>query len=243
MDKIWRLIEHGEMTPEANMAFDEALLKAHAEGITGPVLRFYQWSPPAISLGYFQKTEGINQAALDKYGISLVRRITGGRAVLHKDDLTYSIVARAGIDTPLGVEESYHYLCQGILEGLAFLGVKASLGSEKAVAPFPIFCFAVSTRGDITWQGKKIVGSAQKRDGSSLLQHGSILLKPQLNLLEEIFSLGNNDQIELLKQKLTSLEEILNRPVNPEEVKDAFIKGFEQALGKNFERCDISQAT
>jgi len=222
------------MSPETNMAFDEALLKGNVEGITGPVLRFYQWSPPAISLGYFQKIKDINLVALDKYGISLVRRITGGRAVLHKDDLTYSIVARAGIDTPLGVEDSYRYLCQGILEGLALLGIEASLGLEKAMAPFPVICFSVSTRGDITWRGKKIVGSAQKRDGISLLQHGSILLKPQVDLLAEIFSLSNSDQIELLKHKVTSLEEILGVPVSPEEVKNALIKGFKKAFGIRF---------
>ncbi len=243
MDKVWRLIEHGAMSPKVNMDIDEALLKKHTGGITGPVLRFYQWSPPAISLGYFQKTGSINQAALDKYGISLVRRITGGRAVLHKDDLTYSIVARAGEDTPLGVEESYRYLCRGLLEGLTLLGVQAALGSEKAVAPFPASCFAVSTKGDITCQGKKIIGNAQKREGSSLLQHGSILLKPQADLLAEVFSMGGCSQTELLKQKMASLEEILNRPVNPKEVKNAFIKGFEQALGIKFERCDISQVT
>lgn len=243
MDKIWRLIEHGGMPPEANMAIDEALLKEHAGGRTGPALRFYQWSPPAVSLGYFQKTGGINQAALDEYGISLVKRVTGGRAVLHWGDLTYSIVARAGEDTPLGVEDSYRHLCRGLLAGLALLGVKASLGSEKAAAPFPASCFAVSTGGDITWQGKKIAGSAQKREGLSLLQHGSILLKPQADLLAEVFSPGGRAQTELLKQKVASLEEILGRPVTPEEVKNTLIKGFEQALGITFERRDISPAT
>jgi len=210
------------------MAIDEALLKDVA---AGPTLRFYQWSPPAVSLGYFQKTDGISQAALDKYGIAMVRRVTGGRAVLHWGDLTYSIVARAGEDTPLGVEDSYRFLCRGILAGLALLGVDATLGSEKASAPFPASCFAVSTGGDITWHGKKIIGSAQKREGGALLQHGSILLKSQAHLLAEIFSPAGGSQTEILTQKVACLEEIMGRPVSPDEVKKALIKGFEQALG------------
>lgn len=225
------------------MAIDEAMLKDVAAGAAGPTLRFYQWSPPAVSLGYFQKTDGISQAALDKYGIALVKRVTGGRAVLHWGDLTYSIVARAGEDTPLGVEDSYRFLCRGILAGLALLGVEATLGSEKASAPFPASCFAVSTGGDITWHGKKIVGSAQKREGGALLQHGSILLKPQTHLLAEIFSPAGGSQIEMLTQKVASLEEALGRTATPDEVKITLIKGFKQALGISFERCVTSPAT
>lgn len=224
------------------MAIDVALLKDVAAGAAGPALRFYQWDPPAVSLGYFQKTDGISRAAMEKYGIVMARRATGGRAVLHWGDLTYSIVARAGGDIPPGVEDSYRFLCRGILSGLAMLGVDATLGSEKASAPFPASCFAVSTAGDITWRGKKIVGSAQKREGGALLQHGSILLKPQAHLLAEIFSPEGGGRAGMLAQKVASLEEALGRTVSPAEVKNNLIKGFERALGIRFERCDASPA-
>ncbi len=236
MGKVWRLIIHGELSPELNMYIDEALLQAHVRGECLPTLRFYRWFPPAVSLGYFQKEDGISGKALEKMGIKIVRRSTGGRAVLHWGDLTYSIVARAGEDTPYDLVESYRYLCRGLLAGMSLLGVEASHGEERFSAPFPDSCFAVSTPGDITWRGKKFIGSAQRRAGDFLLQHGSILLKPQGDLLAQIFSREEGFGPALLKDKVTSLEEILRRPVTPEKVTCAVIKGFEQALGISFSR-------
>jgi lipoate-protein ligase A len=234
MDKEWRLITHGELAPKLNMDIDETLLQAHARGERPPTLRFYRWLPPAVSLGYFQKEGGMSRKVLEEMGIEMVRRSTGGRAVLHYGDLTYSIVARAGEDTPYDLVESYRYLCRGLLAGMALLGVEASMGSEKPASPFPDSCFAVSTPGDITWRGKKFIGSAQRRLGDFLLQHGSILLKPQGDLLARIFSRGEGSGLPLIKDKVTSLEEILGRPVAPEKVIHAVMTGFEQALGIGF---------
>ncbi|MFZ5596472.1 MAG: lipoate--protein ligase family protein [Bacillota bacterium] len=234
MGNVWRLIIHGELSPRLNMDIDEALLQAHTRGECPPTLRFYRWSPPAVSLGYFQKKDGISPKALEEMGIEVVRRSTGGRAVLHWGDLTYSIVARAGKDTPIDLLESYKYLCQGLLAGMSLLGVEAFLGSEKPSSPFPGSCFAVSTPGDITWRGKKFIGSAQKRVGDFLLQHGSILLKPQGDLLTRIFSGEKGSGSASLKEKVTSIEEILGEPVTPEKVICAVMAGFERALGISF---------
>jgi lipoate-protein ligase A len=105
--KHWRLIESGPGEPAWNMAVDEALVVSHSQGDCPPVLRLYTWTPPALSLGYFQKTAGIRFDLLEKLGIVPVRRSTGGRAVLHFGDLTYSIIARVGQDTPQGLAVSY----------------------------------------------------------------------------------------------------------------------------------------
>jgi len=230
MGNVWRLIIHGEMAPKLNMDTDEALLLAHARDECPPTLRFYRWSPPAVSLGYFQKEDGISGEDLKEMGIEVVRRSTGGRAVLHWGDLTYSIVARSGEDTPFDLAESYRYLCRGLLAGMALLGIEASLGGDKPASPFPDSCFAVSTPGDITWRGKKFIGSAQKRVGNFLLQHGSILIKPQGDLLARIFCREKGSGPSFLKEKVTSLEEILGEPVAPEKVICAVMAGFEQAL-------------
>lgn len=234
--KVWRLIIHDALEPQTNMDIDEALLAGQSVAGSIPALRFYRWSPPAVSLGHFQKEEGLNQKVLDELGIVTVRRVTGGRAVLHWGDLTYSVTARAGRDTPAGLAESYRYICRGLLAGLALLGVDASFGEEEYGAPFPASCFALATPGDITWQGRKIIGSAQKRIGDTLLQHGSILLKPQGELLAKIFS--RPSESELLTRKVTSLEEIMARPVTAGEVMEAVIAGFKQELGIIFARED-----
>lgn len=237
----WRLIEHGPGEPAWNMAVDEALVILHARGDRPPVLRLYNWEPPALSLGYFQKTAGVRFDLLDRLGIVPVRRVTGGRAVLHFGDLTYSLVACAGKDTPQGLAESYRYLCDGLLAAFASLGIEARLGSEKPGAPMPASCFAVATPGDITWRGRKFVGSAQKRFGSSLLQHGSILLRSQEKILAEIFAGEGRDESEALMEKVTCLEDILGRRVDPEEVSEVLIRGFKDTLKVGFQPDELSE--
>lgn len=234
MGKKWRLIIHGDLAPKLNMEIDGALIRAHSRGECPPTLRFYRWNPPALSLGYFQEEGGLPADILREKGIEVVRRITGGRAVLHMGDLTYSVVARAGEDTPFDLEDSYRYLCRGLLAGMALLGISASLGGERPAAPFPGSCFAVSTPGDITWQGKKFIGSAQKRMGNSLLQHGSILIRPQGDLLARIFCREGEAGTDQLREKVTSLEEILGGPVAVEKVIFTVVEGFQQALGIDF---------
>lgn len=236
----WRLIEHSPGEPAWNMAVDEALVTLYARSDRPPVFRLYTWGPPALSLGYFQKTAGIRFDLLDRLGIVPVRRVTGGRAVLHFCDLTYSLVARAGEDTPRGLADSYRYLCGGLLAAFAFLGIDARLGSEKPGAPMPASCFAVATPGDITWRGRKFVGSAQKRFGSSLLQHGSILLRSQEKILAEIFAGDGQGESEALLEKITCLENILGRRVEPEEVSKALISGFKNALNIEFQPDELS---
>lgn len=235
MAQPWRLIESGPGDPAWNMAVDEALVTRHARGENTPVLRLYTWSPPALSLGYFQKLTGIRFDVLEKLGIVPVRRSTGGRAVLHYGDLTYSLVVSLDRDIPQGLVESFRYLGQGLLATFASLGIEAGFGSERLKKPFPAACFALATPGDITWHGRKFVGSAQKRFDSTILQHGSILIRSQGEILCEIFSNTEKVKPQALLEKITCLEEILNRQVELEEVAEALTKGFKNALNIEFQ--------
>ena len=227
----WRLIDHPAMEPALNMAVDEAILKAHAGGETPPTLRFYTWDPPALSLGRMQRDPGVNAHAMKRLGVVAVRRTTGGRAVLHLGDLTYSVVATAGRDTPYSLEASYRYLCRGLVEALARLGVKVDFGLEKTGRNPAASCFAAAAAGDLTWQGKKFVGNAQKRLGNCLLQHGSILLAPQEKELQELFRDQNPAILARLRRNVTSLDSILGRRITRDEIKRVLVEGFSEGLG------------
>ena len=230
MSRQWRLINDGPGDPAWNMAVDEALARMHNERSSLPTLRLYTWAPPALSLGYFQKTGGIRFDELNRLGIVPTRRITGGRAVLHLGDLTYSITISSAGEMPVGVSASYRYLCRGLLAAFDTLGINASLGEERSRRGSPDACFALSTGADIILNGRKFVGSAQKRLGSSLLQHGSILLRPQIETLGCIFENGETRSKEMLSAKITCLEDILGRSIDPEEVALAIAEGFAHAL-------------
>ncbi|MCX5805409.1 MAG: biotin/lipoate A/B protein ligase family protein [Proteobacteria bacterium] len=226
----WRLIKDGPGDPAWNMAVDEALVRVHNEQSSLPILRLYTWSPPALSLGYFQKTDNIRFDELKRLGIVPVRRITGGRAVLHFGELTYSIIISGTGEIPVGVSASYRYLCRGLLVAFSMLGIDADPGSERSGRGSPDACFALSTGADIVFNRRKFVGSAQKRIGSIILQHGSILLRSQLEILDRIFENSETRSNETLSRKITCLEDILARSINPDEVAHAIIEGFAQAL-------------
>lgn len=235
MAQHWRLIDSGPGDPSWNMAVDEALVTRQARGESPPTLRLYTWNPPALSLGYFQKMAGIRFDVLERLGIMPVRRSTGGRAVLHYGDLTYSLSVSLGRDIPPGLVDSFRYLCQGLLDTFASLGIEARLGSDRLKKPFPAACFALATPGDITWHGRKFVGSAQKRFESTILQHGSILIHSQAKVLSEIFSDTERVTPQALLEKITCLEEILERRVELAEVAEALINGFKRALNIEFQ--------
>jgi len=233
----WRLLDTGALPASVNMAIDEALLRLHVKGESPPTLRFYQWRPPAISLGALQRQPGFDVGACRRAGLDVVRRLTGGRAVLHLNDLTYSIVAGTQEGIPLTLADAYRLLCRGLLAGFHLLGVEAELGREQVRADQPDVCFLRSLIGDIVFGGKKFVGSAQTWQGSSLLQHGSILLEPQAEIWAEL--LGTNDEArqghrKYLAERITSLGEILNVVPPISTVKGYLAQGMAQILGVVF---------
>lgn len=185
-----------------NMALDEALLECLASGASGPALRFYGWSPPALSLGYSQSAEDVDFEACERLGVDVVRRPTGGRAVLHVAELTYSITAPAGSES---VAASYCRISRAIGRAIARLGVSASVepGTSKARSAD---CFAVSTAADLVVDGRKIVGSAQVRRRGFLLQHGSIKLEPASLQVSQVLRLSG------ATSRLATLSDFLGQP-------------------------------
>jgi lipoate-protein ligase A len=220
------------------MAIDQALLRLHERGESPPTLRLYGWNPPAVSLGYFQRRPGLDPAACRRLGLDVVRRPTGGRAVLHLGDLTYSVVAGLREGMPSSPATTYRVLCEGLLVGLRLLGVEAELGREAAKPPQPEICFVRQTGADIVHRGRKFIGSAQTWRGSSLLQHGSIVLTPQTEALAAVFGTG----VAELEARLTSLSEILGRSIEAGEVGEAVKAGLARALGVTFEPGELSAA-
>ncbi len=240
--KKWRLLDTGALPASLNMAIDQALLEMHAKGRSPATLRFYQWSPPAVSLGYFQKRHSIDLAACHKAGITLVRRPTGGRAVLHLDDLTYCIVAGTPEGIPHSVQAAYQLLCEGLLSGFRLLGFEAGFGREKKRAQQADICFMRTAMGDIVYQGRKFLGNAQTWSGSSMLQHGSIILAPQGATWATIIKseLSRSALENKFNSLTTSLREILSRDIDLDDVKAALTEGIARTLHANFHLSDLS---
>ena len=230
----WRLLDSGPNIGAYNMAVDEELLARAQAGETTPILRFYTWHPPAVSIGRFQKIgTAVDVEACRQRGIDIVRRITGGRAVLHHRELTYSIIART--DDPLfptNVHGTYKIIAAGLLQGLRNLGIPAEMVSRssrhaalvKKDSKDPA-CFSSPSWYEILVHNRKIIGSAQRRLSGAFLQHGSILMDYDPALEAEVIRGGGSGEV------VTSINRELGRDVPLAEVKQAFIKGFSEALG------------
>lgn len=182
LSPTWRLIAETRPRPGAeNMAVDEAILETAAAGQAPPTLRFYAWDPPALSLGYFQDAEReADLAACRAEGVDVVRRPTGGRAVLHDREVTYSVIVPTGL-LPGSVVETYRKLAGGLVLGLREIGLDAAMAPERDTpggpgSPYGA-CFEVPSSYEITVGGRKVVGSAQTRRRGVILQHGAILLE------------------------------------------------------------------
>jgi lipoate-protein ligase A len=247
----WRLIKDSYHNGFINMAVDEAIMIAHKNGLVPPTIRFYQWSPPAVSLGYFQDLKKeINVKVCQDIGIDMVRRPTGGKAVLHDQELTYSFIIKE--NDPLvndSILETYKKISGGIIRGLSYLGIKAELvplrgklenhlsdRSDKARIhhlDFKSICFSIPSQYEVQVEGKKMVGSAQVRKGGVVLQHGSLLIKLEKDKLFSVFNFPSDQIREKLKSKFkaTSLEEILKRKIDFSELSNILPRGFEEEFG------------
>ena len=243
----WRLIIHDKNDQFANMAIDEAIAKAVGDGIVKPTLRFYRWDPPTLSIGYFQKfRKEIDFDFCKKNGIGVVRRITGGRAVLHDDEITYSICIPA--NDPIyekNLLESYKLIAEALLEGLVLLNLKPEFNYKKLpVQHSSSACFDAPSLYEITVNGKKIIGSAQKRFQNVFLQHGSIPFTLDPDKLFNCFLFDNQDLKERLKKNFkniaTSINEELSEPIDHEKAIDAFIQAFKNKFDIDFIQDELS---
>lgn len=244
----WRLIRSDPADAARNMAVDEAIMTAHGRGLVPPTLRFYTWQPAAVSIGYFQSLEReIDVEACRRAGFGIVRRPTGGRAVLHDDELTYSITIAESI-LPGSVLATYRYLSRGLLAGFGLIGLRADLtnppsrGGEPAaagVAPAPhgpsAACFDAPSWYELTAAGKKIVGSAQTRKNGVILQHGAIILGLDLDKLMATLRFPSDQVRERVRQTLAAkaggIDEAAGRRVDARELAEAMATGFTVELG------------
>jgi lipoyl(octanoyl) transferase len=211
----WRLISYNRGAPAWNMAVDEAIYYSYLSGSTPPTLRFYGWDPPTLSIGYFQSIEKeINLAGLTERSFGLVRRNSGGRAVLHHHELTYSVIAGTQDGLPDNLIGSYLYISRALVNACRAFGVQAELhegaagAGEKAKGTGA--CFESPSWYELTVDGRKLVGSAQLRQQGSFLQHGSVLIDFSALDLGAVLNLNGmplDVWAEKMKSKVTSFKD------------------------------------
>ena len=242
-DQAWRFLDTGFSDAAFNMALDEALAAAVAGGKSPPTLRVYRWKPFAISLGYHQDVRQLDLARCARDGIDVVRRSTGGKAVLHAEELTYSVfIPRGNPFFGRTLSETYGIIGGALVRGLRKFGVPAQLArleNPRGVAPTgpsPL-CFARLSRSEVGVNGKKLVGSAQRRFKGVVLQHGSILggdFHVRLpDYLNGKFSGSRGFLKDYLKKNTVCLHQLIG-PVDYARLALALKGGFSEILGVAF---------
>ncbi|MFQ5455881.1 MAG: biotin/lipoate A/B protein ligase family protein [Nitrospirota bacterium] len=247
---IYRLIDHTERDPFINMALDEAIAMACRNSLVPPTIRFHTWDSPVLSVGRFQKIErDINIEMCNKLGIDIVRRISGGKTVYHKDELTYSVISKKS-DNIYSKDRysSQRIIAAALIAGLKRIGVYAEIvqpvKDRGDIRDMP-YCFLSASQNEIVFKGKKLVGSAQKRWRDIFLQQGSILIdfSPQetLSLINFPAEDIREKRIRDAEGKITSLNRILSIYIQVNEIKDALVRGFREVFGIRIEEGHIIQ--
>lgn len=231
-NKVWKLIvDTIPLKGSLNMAVDEYLLHTLGED-SQTYLRFYQWERPTVSLGYSQSIKKV--VDLDyclENGINIIRRMTGGKLVLHDKEITYSVCSSDEKIFPPSLAGSYKLISQALILGLEKLGIDSYLAADapSSYVQANLPCFSYPARNEIEIDGKKIIGSAQKRLGSRFIQHGSIPVEDNGDLLESVIILKGGES----KIRMTSLSEALGRRVNFGWAVKYLAEGFSEYFGIN----------
>jgi lipoate-protein ligase A len=246
---MWRIIDSGPGSAAWNMALDEALLLAASKEGFVPTLRFFSWDKPSLSIGSFQKTEELDLTKVKEAGVPLVRRPTGGRAVLHDAELTYSIACPIpSPHFPSDLLGSYNRIGTCFVRGLKALGIEAGLyplrrdGKSTPNGHNPL-CFSSPSWYEVLIDNKKLIGSAQRRLKSSFLQQGSLLIKLDIPSILS-FQQFKDDEARMkaqsgLVQKMTALHEHKSG-IGIEELKSMLVKGFQDEMGAG---CSFGEVT
>jgi lipoyl(octanoyl) transferase len=233
------------------MALDEAILEHIGRNEALPTLRLYAWDPPCLSLGHAQPFADVDMSRIQQYGWEVVRRATGGRAILHTDELTYSVIAPADEPRVAGsILESYNRLAQALLLAVQCLDIPVEM--KDLVNPtgnMPLsnpVCFEVPSSYEITVNGKKLIGSAQARKKEGVLQHGSLPLTGDLTRICQALRFEDESARENASRRLldraTTVESALGHAVSWEEAAQAFIHAFETKLGLSLKREEFSES-
>lgn len=234
----WRLLDTPPAPGVWNMAVDEALADTVRDG-GPPVLRVYRWSPPCLSLGRNQPSDRYDRAEIRRRGMDVVRRPTGGRAVLHHRELTYSVAAR---EDELGtLREAYAAINRALVAGLRRLGVDARLhpaGPERAPLPSLAPCFEQPVEGEVTAGGRKLVGSAQRRERGVMLQHGSLPIHDDQSTVPALLRPGH---AVAAAEAPGTLAALLGREPAWDALVDALAQGWTETFGAGLQRDGLSR--
>jgi lipoate-protein ligase A len=235
---VWRLLPFRKSDAAENMAVDEALFRESIRKRVPPTLRFYGWLKPTVSVGYFQDVRReIDIEACRRLGIGLLRRPTGGKAVLHDREVTYAVIA--GADQPHfppDILRTYRVISGCIARGLLAVGVRAELKAEGRMSgeeSLRTACFSVPSRYELLVNGRKLCGSSQMRSHGAFLQHGALLMgfDPLKTCAVMLPHREPERQAAWLKGSVTTIEELTEGSVDERRLCDALKDGFEQGLG------------
>ena len=234
----WRVIENSPTRGAWNMAVDEAILESVTTGAALPTLRLYAWEPACLSLGVAQPFAEVDEDALAAHGWDVVRRPTGGRAILHTDELTYAVIAPVSEPRLRGkLLESYLRLSQALLRALEILELSPEANEkppENDSKSFNPVCFEVPSNYEITVNGKKLIGSAQARRNEGVLQHGTLPLTGDLTRIITALKFKDAQAQERARQRLldhaTTVERSLGRAPTWQQAAEAYKAAFSEVL-------------
>jgi lipoyl(octanoyl) transferase len=237
----WRLLDFQNHNIFENMAIDEAVFLETVDKKKLPTIRFYGSSPVAISIGYFQDADReLNIEKCREEGIDIARRITGGRAVFHFNELTYSVVAGEQEKLfPADISETYELISKCLARGLRDLGINAALAEEGRVRTkqgISSCCFSTPAKNELLVKGRKICGSAQMRKRGGFLQHGLLLLafNPE-KMADFLFPTRTPELVDKLRKTVTAINEEIAYPVDTREICLKLKRGFIEELGIDLE--------
>lgn len=226
----WRLLLDDVGDSAWNMAVDRAIQIEHAKGNVPSTVRLYRWSQPTVTIGRFQSQLDVNVAVCTHYNVAIVRRFTGGRGVLHDDEVTYSIIAGVADGIPRGVTASYRVFASALLGVYKILGVDAELTSRPRAHCASPACYLHATHADLSVGSAKLAGSAQVWHGQTVLQHGSFTRTRDIARESEVFNLEKADAARL-RQTTVTLADLLDNPPSLAEITNAAVTGFAVGLG------------
>jgi len=236
---VWRLIIDGPVPGATNMAVDAAVLASRRAGSSLPTLRLYRWEVPTVTIGRFQKIEGVDLAVCETRGFDVVRRPTGGRGVLHDDELTYSVVADLADGVPRGVVGSYQHLSSALAEAYRTLGVEAELTRRSRGPGGSAACYLHATQADLSLGAAKLSGSAQVWSGDTVLQHGSFVRTRDIDAESAVFMLGEQGSASLAATTAT-LADALGAAPAIDTIAEAVVAAFGTVLGITLEPGSLS---
>lgn len=228
--EAWRLIVDGPVEGATNMALDRAVLLSRSVGEVPATLRLYRWETPTVTLGRFQALDQVDLDACARRGFDVARRPTGGRGVLHDDEVTYSVVAGTADGIPHGVGASYRHLCAAVVEAYRRLGVPAELTARPRGPAGAGACYLHATTADLSLGAMKLSGSAQVWTGDVVLQHGSFVVGRDIAAESEVFRLDDQDAATLERETATLLGALGRRP-SVDEIIGAVVGAVADVLG------------